>query len=90
MSTLAAFLMGIAGSLASRVLVSLGFGIFSYAALSTLADTVSSSVISNFDSAPVVVLSLLNLAGFGQALGIILSALVTRATLQSFKRFRPV
>jgi len=90
MTTLAAFLLSITGSLAARVLVALGIGIFSYAALSTLAASVQSHVISNWNGIGSVVLSLLNLAGGGQALGILISALITRASLMAIKKMRPM
>ncbi|MEY3787414.1 MAG: hypothetical protein RLZ75_1621 [Pseudomonadota bacterium] len=88
--TFTSFLMGIAGSLAARVLLSLGFGIFSYAALNTLATTVVNNVTTNYNQIDITVLNLINLAGGGDALGIVLGALVTRASLVAFKRLRPV
>ncbi len=85
---LAAFLLSITGSIAARVLVSLGIGFASYAALSTLAASVVSNVTSNYNSMDSVVLNLVNLAGAGQAMGILLAALVTRASLQAIKKLR--
>ncbi len=90
MDTLATFLMSIAGSLAARVMLSLGFGIVSYASIITLANTVVNNVTANYNNLDTVTFNLLNLAGAGQALGIILSALVTRASLVAIKRFRVV
>jgi hypothetical protein len=88
--TLASFLMSIAGSLAARVLISLGFGVFSYAAMDTLASTVKNNVTTNYNQLDGVALNLLNLAGGGEAVGILLAALVTRASLAAFKRLRLV
>lgn len=88
--TFSSFLMGIAGSLAARVLLSLGFGVFSYAALNTLATTVVNNVTTNYNQIDTTALNLLNLAGGGEAMGILLGALVTRASLVAFKRLRPV
>lgn len=86
MATLASFLMMIAGSLAGRVLLSLGFSIFSYAALSTLAATVVSNLTNNYQSLTGEVLQILNLAGFGQAFGILAAGLTTRASMMALKK----
>lgn len=86
MSTLASFLMAITGSLAARVLTSLGIGFLSYAALSTLASTVVNNITSNYNALGGVVLPLLNLAGGGQVMGIMCAALVTRASLLAVKK----
>lgn len=90
MSTLATFLLGITGSLAARVLTSLGIGFVSYAALTTLASAVVANVTSNYQSMSSQILGLLNLAGGGTGLGIILAALVTKASLQAIKKLRPL
>lgn len=90
MATLATFLLGITGSLAARALTSLGIGIFSYAAISTLMGTVISNVTSSYNSMSSVVLQIVNLAGFGQALGVIFAALTVRASLSAIKKMRPV
>jgi hypothetical protein len=87
MQTLAAFLLSIVGSLASRVLISLGIAIASYASLTALANTVSSKVNENYALLNSTVLSLLNLAGAGQILAILLSALAARASISAIKKF---
>lgn len=86
--TLAQFLMSIAGSLAARVLLSLGIGIVSYAAITDLANKVVTQVTQSYQAVDVTVLAILNLAGAGQAIGILLAALVSRASLVAIKRFR--
>jgi E3 ubiquitin-protein ligase DOA10 len=86
--TFAQFLISISGSVASRVMLSLGIGIVSYKALDTLAATVKNNVTQSYTSIDPVVLAILNLAGGGEMLGILLSALVTRASLVAIKRFR--
>jgi len=86
--TFAQFLMAISGSIAARVMLSLGIGIVSYSAINTLAQTVKNNVTQNYNALDSVVLSLLNLAGAGEALGILLAALITRASLVAIKRFR--
>lgn len=90
MQTLAAFLLAITGSLAARVLTALGIGIFSYAAITALASTVVSQVTSSYNGMHGTVLALVNLAGGGQALGILLAAMTTRASLGAIKKLRPI
>jgi hypothetical protein len=90
MPAIAAFLLSITGSVVARVLTSLGIGFVSYAALSTLADTVVARVTDNYNATSSVVLGLLNLAGAGQALGILTAALVARASLLAIKKLRPL
>ncbi len=89
MQTLSAFLLSITGTLASRVLVSLGFGIISYAALSTLAQTVISQAQASYSAINSTILQLLNLGGVGQFLGILAAGLTTRAAMTAIKRLRP-
>jgi hypothetical protein len=90
MNTLATFLMSISGSIAARVLLSLGIGIFSYTAFNTLASNVVTQVTNNYNATDLVVLNLLNLAGAGEALGILLAAMVSRASLMAIKKMRPI
>ncbi|MDP1614481.1 MAG: DUF2523 family protein [Methylococcales bacterium] len=90
MTTLFSFLISIAGSLAARVLISLGIGIFSYAALGSLAETVSSSVSGAWNSQAGVLIALLNLAGGGEVLGILIAALISRASLMAIKHLAPI
>lgn len=90
MATLASFLISIAGTLAGRVLFSLGFGVFSYAALTTMTNTVISYAQSYYGQINTTALQLINLGGIGQGMGIICAALITKATLSAIKRLRPV
>lgn len=90
MPTIAAFLLSITGSLVARAFVSLGFGLFSYAALTTVASTVISSAQSQYGSIGVQYLQFLNLGGVGQAMGIIAAAFTTRAALTAIKKLRLV
>ncbi len=85
-----AFLVSITASVAARVMTSLGIGIFSYAALSTLASSVVSSVMSNYAGLSATTLAIVNLAGGGQALAIMTAGLVTRASLMAVKSMRPI
>ncbi len=90
MTTLASFLLAITGSIAARVLTSLGIGIFSYAAINTLISGISSALIANFNSMSLVPISIVNLAGGGQALSIILAAFVVKASFMAVKSMRPM
>lgn len=86
MTTIAAFLLAITGSVTARVLTSLGIGFISYTALTALASTVASNVTSAYTSAGSNVLSILNLMSVGEALGIILGAMSARAAMSAIKR----
>lgn len=90
MTTLAAFLLSITGSLAARVLLSLGFGFVTYTALTTIASSIVSSVTSSYNGMASTTLNILNLAGVGQGIGIILAAITTKAALTAIKKLRPV
>ncbi len=89
MQFLAPFLLSITGSIAARVLTSLGIGIFSYAALTTLTTAVITNIQANYNALPLIPLAIINLAGGGQAIAIICAALVTRASLSAVKSLRP-
>lgn len=86
MGTIAAFLLAITSSVTARVLTSLGIGFVSYAAITSLLSTITSNVTSNYNAMSSSVLQLVNLAGFGQAFGIIIAALTARASLIAIKR----
>lgn len=88
MSTLATFLIGIAGSLAARVLLALGISIVSYASLITVTDSLISQMQTNFNSLPATTLQLAKLGGVGTFLAIVTSAFVARVALLAVKRFK--
>jgi hypothetical protein len=69
-------------------MTSLGIGFATYGALSALAAVVVNNISSNYNALGGVVLNLLNLAGAGQALGVLTAALVTRASLLAIKKLR--
>jgi hypothetical protein len=89
-TTLASFLLSITGTLAARVLFSLGFGIFSYAALTTLVTSVVNIAKTNYLTVDSRVIQLLNLGGVGDSMAIITAALLTKAALLSIKKLRPL
>lgn len=80
---LAAFLASISGSLAARVLLSLGIGWITYAGFDAFADQAKSAVLANFDLINPDVLAVLGLAGVSQSVGIVLGALAARAGLSA-------
>jgi hypothetical protein len=82
------FLIAITGSIAARVLLSLGMGVVSYAVLSTLANDFVNHIQATYSLLNGSVLALLNLFGFGTSLGILGSALITRATFMAIKKLR--
>lgn len=89
MTALATFLMAITGSIAARVLTSLGIGIFSYSAFTTVINTVITNVTTNYNGMPSFALNIVNLAGGGQCMGILFAALTVRASLMAIKTMRP-
>lgn len=75
------------GSFLTRLLAALGLSVATYAGLSALV-TVSMNQIEPFLSQlPTTVLQLISLAGAGQALTMILSAVATRAAFLSAQTF---
>jgi ABC-type branched-subunit amino acid transport system permease subunit len=88
MTTIASFLIGIAGSLAARVLLSLGFVIFSYAGVSLMFNQIIGQMQGQYNSLPAATLAMANLGGAGEFFGIITGAFLARLTLIALKRFR--
>ena len=81
--TIAGFLMAIAGSLAARVITSLGIGWVSYTGIMAAMGAVATYISAAWaGSSPVI--QLLLYAGMGHAVGITLSALTTRAMMYGF------
>lgn len=76
-----------AGPIVKHVLAALGIGLISFAALTALVDAVISHVQSNYSNIPASVAQLLDLAGFGTALGIILGGIAARAAFGAISRF---
>lgn len=87
MGWLAGFLIGIVGPLASRVLISLGVGITSYAGLTALTNEMIGHINGLYTTIPSNILSLLDMSGLGVGIGIITSAMLTRITLKSIRVF---
>lgn len=83
--TLAAFLLSIVGTLAGRVLLSLGIGWISYAGITTALNAVRGHIVSAWSvSSPVM--DMLFMAGMGQAVGILLAGFAIRAAFAGISR----
>lgn len=78
MSTLATFLMSMAGPLVLRALVLLGIGTMTFTGVTTALQGLIDMATSNWSSVPSDVLALGSIAGIPQALGIICGAYVAR------------
>lgn len=77
---LGAFLSTAVGSLAKKVLASLGFGIISFAAVSTALNTALGYAQSAYSGLPGYAAAFLGLAGVGTGLGMVAAALIFRAS----------
>ncbi|MDO9104757.1 MAG: DUF2523 family protein [Methylovulum sp.] len=64
----------------SRVLILLGFGWLSFQAYETAVQSLVDSVIGSVNSMPGVVYAIASLAGFIDGVGVILAAIVVRAS----------
>lgn len=85
---IAAWLLSIAGPIITRVLIQLGIGIVSYAAISTAVASLVNSAKSYYLGLPADVLSILSMSGASDAFGIITAAIMARLSLQVTKRFQ--
>lgn len=86
MGNFGAFLLGLAGPVARRVLLSLGLGVISYAGLTVVAAQVQTAITEKYSLLTGSVLDLLNLIGFGQAVGIVLGAIIARAAFAAISK----
>jgi len=85
-AALGAFLLSIMGSLAARVLVSLGIGTVSYFALNTLATTFITHVTTAYSGIASTTLTILNMSGLSAGVSIICSGIVTKAALMAINK----
>lgn len=77
---IAAFLVGIVGTLAGRVLLSLGIGFVSYAGITAALNAVRGHIDTAW-AAGGDILNIMYLAGMGEAVGILLAAMTVRGAL---------
>ena len=86
MGTLASLLIGLATSLPGKVLSSLGIGWLTFTGISVASNAVKNGALSAWGSLPSDIATLLALAGFDQAVGIVLGAFVAKATLSALPK----
>ena len=77
---LGAFLSSYVGFLAVRALMGLGIGVISYGAIAIAFELLLTQAMGYYNNVPAFALQIINLAGFGQALGIIMGAITFRMT----------
>ncbi|MEN7433753.1 DUF2523 family protein [Chromobacterium sp. TRC.1.1.SA] len=68
-------------NLVSRVIGAIGFGMVGYIGINSLFSALKSTIAANVSGMVVNVFAIAGLAGFGQAISIMFSALIIRATL---------
>lgn len=89
MTTLASFLLAIVGTLAGRVLLSLGIGWISYAGVSVALDAVRGHIATAWGgSSPVM--QIMFMAGMGEAVGVLLAAFSVRSAFYGIARLGKV
>jgi len=86
MGGIGSFLAAIVGPLAKKVLVALGFGIASYAAVTAALAQVLNAARTAYGGLSGDVLALVDLAGVGVAASILAGALTARVSLQVLKK----
>jgi len=85
-----ALLLLFSSSIAFRVFSALGIGVVSFAALTVTADTVKTSILSNYSGMGATTLAIVDLAGGSQILAILVAGIITRASLVALKSFKPL
>lgn len=72
------------GTFAKKVLSALGIGWVSFEGITELAGQVKDAIVNSWGGIPGDILMIFSMAGFGVALGVILGALMYRASLAVF------
>ena len=75
-------LINIAGTIAGRVFIALGMSVVTYQGMDVVLTFLKNQAVSNIQSLPADMVSLIAYLGVGQAISIIFSALVVRQTLE--------
>jgi hypothetical protein len=68
----------------------LGFGFVTYEGFDTLITTLVDNVKTNYQGMGSALLSILDMAGFTDALGYSISAITTKSAMTALKRFMPI
>lgn len=74
----AAFFLSLVQPIIARILVALGFSLVSFVGMGAVLDQVIAASVGAWGGLPSQMLALAGLAGIGQALGIIMGAVLTR------------
>lgn len=90
MAGLATFLINIAGSIAGRAMIALGFGLVSYLGYSQIIDQILSAINQQLSTIPSEIFQIVMLAGMGDVIGIILGAYTSKAVLLTIRKYRPM
>ena len=83
---LGTFFAGSAGAIAKRVLAALGIGVLTFTAITTAFNQIVSIAQSHFNNIAVGVLQIINLAGAGEAFGMISGAMLFKIGFTTMKR----
>lgn len=81
-----AFLLALVQPILARILVALGFSVVSLVGMQALLDGLISATRNAWGGLPSQLLALAGLAGIGQALGIIMGAVLTRVLIWQLSR----
>ena len=81
MSTFVAMFVGLAASLPSRILMSLGMGFVSFIGFGAIYAQIQSAVIAAWGGIGGASMQILSLAGFNTALGIVLGAFAAKLSM---------
>lgn len=87
---LGAFLSASVGSLAKKALLALGLGTVTYAGLQAAFDAAKTQVINSYGLMPANALAIADLAGVGQAIGIMLGAMAARVGMVALSKIGKV
>lgn len=87
MGALGTWLVSLAGPIVRKMMISLGIGIASYAAISTALNAALGAAKAAWAGLGGDSLNLIQLAGAGEALSIISGALLARVSLMVMKKF---
>ena len=92
LAALGGVLINIVGTIVGRVMIALGIGVVTYTGVGASIDFLKAQAISNFNSLPSEVYSILAMLKVGSAINIIVSAIMARLVLDgvtsdTFKRW---
>lgn len=83
-----ALLLGLVTPLVRRVLIALGVGIVTYTGYSAVIDSIKAHIVSEMSGLTGNALQIITLYGLPDAIGIILGAFTTAASLSVAKKFK--